>query len=148
MTFANTWLNNDGLKVPFGTSDGIQKEGASIHTKGMDKELRLDLDHSNLPVIGSAIQGDNIGIPTGAVILEAGLECTETFSGAITIGTMDSAGADIDADGLLTTGTPTAGSYTVGSGALIGTVTTEANYVSVAGSVTTGAGTLVVKYRI
>lgn len=148
MTFANTWVNNDGLTVPFGTSNGIQKEGGTVHTKGMDKELRLDLDHSNLPVIGTAVQGSNMGIPAGAVILSAELECTEVFSGAITVGTMDAAGADIDADGLITTGTPAAGSFTVGSGALVGTVTTEDNYVSVAGAVTTGAGTLVVKYRI
>lgn len=148
MAYGNTWLNNDGLEVPFGTSNGLQKEGATVHTKGMDKELRLDLDHSNLPATGTAVQGNNIGIPAGAVILSAELECTEVFSGAVTVGTMDAAGADIDADGLITTGTPAAGSFTVGAGALVGTVTTVDNYVSVAGAVTTGAGTLVVKYRI
>lgn len=148
MTRANTWLNDDGLVVPFGTSDGIQSEGASIHTKGMVKELRLDLDHSNLPTSGTAIQGGNIGLPTGASILSAKLACSETFSGAITVGTVDASGNIVDADGLIATGTPSANTVSVGAGAQINTTTTEELYVIVAGSVTAGAGTLVVEYTI
>ena len=148
MARENVWLNNDGLEVPFGTSDGLQKEGASIHTKGMVKELRLDLDHSNLPVSGSAVQGNNVGIPANAAILTATLATSETFSGAITVGLMGADGVTEDADGLIVSGTPAAGSVTTGTGALIGTVTSEELYVHVVGSVTTGAGTLVIEYSI
>jgi len=148
MTRANTWLNDDGLKVPFGTSDGLQSEGGSIHTKGMVKELRLDLDHSNLPVSGTAVQGDNVGIPAGASILTAVLHTSEVFSGAITVGLMGTDGVTEDADGLITTGTPAADSVTVGTGALLNTVADEDLYVHVVGTVTTGAGTLVVEYQI
>ena len=148
MARENVWLNNDGLEVPFGTSNGLQKEGASIHTKGMVKELRVDLDHSNLPVSGSAVQGSNVGIPSGASILSATLHTSEAFSGAITVGLMGADGTTEDADGLITTGTPAANSVTVGSGALINTVADEDLYVHVVGTVTTGAGELVVEYTI
>jgi len=148
MTYANTWTNDDGLKVPFGTSDGIQKEGASIHTEGMVKELRLDLDHSNLPVSGTAVTNDNLGIPSGASILTATLHTSEVFSGAITVGLMGTDGVTEDADGLIASTTPAADSVTVGSGALLNTVADEDLYVHVVGTVTTGAGTLVVEYQI
>lgn len=148
MTRASTWLNDDGLTVPYGTSDGIQSEGASIHTKGMVKELRLDLDHTNLPVTGTAVLGNNLGIPSGASILSAKLKCSETFSGAITVGTMSAAGAVVDADGLIASGTPAINTVSVGSGAQINTVATQDLYVAIGGSVTAGAGTLVVEYQI
>lgn len=150
MTRANTWLNKDGLKVPFGTSDGVQSNAGSIHTKGSLKELRVVLDHSNLPVAGSAVEGDNVGIPAGAAILGATLTTTETFSGAVTFGLMDADGVTVDADGLITTGTPAAGSVTVGAGALINTTVPALNtyYAHVAGTVTAGAGELVITYSI
>lgn len=148
MTRANTWLNNDGLQVPFGTSDGIQDEGATVHTKGMVKELVVRLDHSNLPVSGTAVQGNSVGIPSGASILSATLHTDEVWSGAITVGLMGTDGVTEDADGLITTGTPAANSVTVGSGALINTVADEDLYVHVVGSVTTGSGELVVEYSI
>lgn len=151
MARENTWLNNDGLKVPFGTSDGLQSEGASIHTKGMDKELRLDLDVSNLPVSGTAVEGDNVGIPADAVILSAEFEGDVAFDQAIEFGTMDQAGVTVDKDGLIGTSAPGANSFTVGAGAQLLTVAAEALYVTVEETLTpptTGSGTLVIKYRI
>lgn len=148
MTRAYTWTNEDGLKVPFGTSDGVQSNGGSVHTVGMNKELRLDLDASNLPVVGSAVSTDNVGIPAGAGIISASLRTTETFSGAITIGTMGTDGVVEDADGLLTTVTPASGSFIAGTGAQIGTAADEDLYIAVAGTVTTGKAQLVVEYRI
>lgn len=148
MTRENTWLNNDGLEVPFGTSNGIQADGATIHTKGMTKELRLDLDHSDLPRSGTAVQGNNVGIPSGASILSARLHTSEVFSGAITVGLMGADGVTEDADGLIASTTPAANSVTVGSGALINTVAGEDLYVHVVGAVTTGAGQLVIEYTI
>lgn len=151
MTRANTWLNNDGLKVPFGTSDGIQAEGASIHTKGVRKELKLAIDYSNLPATGSAVEGDNIGIPSGAAIISSIYTPTTTFSHAVEIGTMGADGVVEDKDGLHTTSTLATGTTNVGAGAQIGDVTSEVLYITVEPTTTTptaGAGELVVTYSI
>lgn len=151
MTRANTWLNNDGLEVPFGTSDGIQDETGSIHTKGSDKELRLVVDYSNLPATGSAVQGNNLPIPSGAVIIKSEYQGSVTFSHAVEIGTMTAAGVVSDKDGLHTTAALAADTFYTGAGAEIGTVASEDLYVTVEPTTTTptaGAGELVVTYRI
>lgn len=151
MTRASTWLNADGLLVPFGTSDGKQAEAATIHTKGMVKELRLDLDYTNLPNTGSAVQGNNIAIPNGASILSAKWHPTTTFSHAVEVGTMTSAGVNVDKDGLIATSTLATGSVTVGAGAQVNTVASQDLYVTVRATTTTptaGAGTLVIEYQI
>jgi hypothetical protein len=147
MTFANTWLNDDGLKVPFGTTDGVQSEGGTVHTKGMKKELRLDLDFSNLPRSGTAVEGDNMGLPAGAAILSAELVTTDSFSGAITIGTMDVDGAVISAAGIIASATPLIDTVLTG-GALMNTVTLVDAYIAVAGAATSGEAELVVTYSI
>ena len=163
MTRANYWENNDGLQVPFGTSDGIQKEAGSVHTKGSDKELRVVLDHSNLPGETDELQDNNQYIPSGAVILSAEFHATEVFSAPVTIGTTartsssDITGSVVDADGLVTNGTTAFAAATLyggdvsvsTSGAQVGTQATDDWYISVSDtSVTSGAGELVVKYRI
>lgn len=151
MTYANTWTNDDGLKVPFGTSNGIQKEGASIHTKGMKKELKLVIDYSDLPASGTAVQGDNVGIPSGATIISSEYIPSTTFSHAVEIGTMGADGVTEDKDGLHTTSTLATGSVNTGAGAQIGAVTSEVLYVTVEPTTTTptaGAGELVVTYVI
>lgn len=151
MTYANTWLNDDGLKVPFGTSNGIQNEGASIHTKGVLKELKLVVDYSDLPATGSAVQGDNIGIPAGASIISSIYTPSVTFSHAVEIGTMGADGLVEDKDGLHATSTLATGTINTGAGAQIGDVTSEVLYITVEPTTTTptaGAGELVVTYSI
>jgi len=151
MTRSNTWLNDDGLKVPFGTSDGIQAEAGGIHTKGSNKELRLDIDFSNLPATGAAVQGDNNMIPAGAVIISSEYQGAITFSDAVEVGTMTAAGVVSDKDGLHTTAALAADTFYTGAGAEVGTVAGEDLYVTVepTGSApTAGAGELVVTYRI
>lgn len=151
MARANTWLNEDGLKVPFGTSDGIQSNAGSIHTLGTLKELRIDVDYSNLPATGSAVQGDNAAIPSGAAIISSVYTPEVTFSHAVEIGTMGADGVVEDKDGLHTTSTLATGTVNTGAGAQIGGVTTEDLYITVAATTTTptaGKGTLVVTYSI
>jgi len=151
MTRANTWLNEDGLKVPFGTSDGVQAEGAGIHTKGSLKELKLAIDFSNLPTSGTAVEGDNVGIPAGAAIISSVYTPSVTFSHAVEIGTMNAAGTAVTKDGLHATSTLATGTTNVGGGADIGDVLTVALYITVEETTTTptaGAGELVVTYSI
>lgn len=151
MTRASTWVNDDGLTVPFGTSDGVQKEAGTIHTLGSDKELRLVVDVSNLPTSSNANRAQNAKIPAGAVILSAGYQGTVTFDQAVEIGTVGADGGVEDKNGLLTTAALAADAYVAGSGAQIGTVADEDLYITVepTGSApTTGAGELVVTYRI
>jgi len=151
MTRANTWLNEDGLKVPFGTSDGIQAEAASIHTKGTVKELKLVIDFSNLPTTGTAVEGDNLQLPLGAAIISSIYTPTTVFSDAVEIGTMTAAGVEVDKNGLHTTSVLATGSTNVGSGSQIGAVLAADYYVTVRATTTTpttGAGELVVSYSI
>jgi len=146
-----TWLNEDGLKVPFGTSDGLQAEAGGIHTKGSNKELRLVIDYSNLPASGTAVQGDNNLIPAGAVIISSEYQGSVTFSHAVEIGTAGTDGVVEDKNGLHTTAALAADTFYTGAGAQIGTVADEDLYVTVEATTTTptaGAGELVITYRI
>lgn len=151
MSYETTWLNNDGLKVPFGTLDTVNPEAGSVHTKGSDKELRLNVDYSNLPATGSAVQGDNLMIPAGAVIIKSEYQGSVTFSHAVEIGTMTSAGVAVDKDGLHTTAALAADTFYTGAGAQVGTVASQDLYITVEPTTTTptaGAGELVITYRI
>lgn len=151
MSYETTWVNNDGLKVPFGTLTTVNSEAGTIHTKGSNKELRLNVDYSSLPATGSAVQGDNNKIPAGAVIISSQYQGTVTFSHAVEIGLMGSDGVVEDKDGLHTTAALAADTFYTGAGALIGTVADEDLYITVEATTTTptaGAGELVVTYRI
>lgn len=151
MTRAETWLNDDGLKVPFGTSDGIQAEAGGIHTKGTVKELIVEIDFSNLPGTGTALEGDNFQLPLGAAVISSIYTPTTTFSHAVEIGTMGADGVVEDKDGLHTTSVLATGTTNVGAGAQIGDVIAEDLYITVAETTTpptAGAGTLVVSYSI
>lgn len=151
MSYENTWVNDDGLKVPFGKVSGTNSNAGSVHTVGTKKELRLDVDFSNLPTVGSAVQGDNMGIPAGASIISAVYTPSVTFSHAVEIGTMGADGLEEDKDGLIATSTLATGTIVTGAGAQIGDVTAEDLYITVRPTTTTptaGAGELVVTYSI
>jgi len=151
MTRAATWTNNDGLLVSFGTSNGVQKEAGKVSTEGNYKELRLNISYDNLPTTGTALQGNAIGLPSGALIVKSEYKPSVTFSHAVEIGTMTVAGVEVDKDGLHTTSTLATGTSFVGAGASIGDVLTQAEYITVRATTTTptaGAGELVVIYRI
>lgn len=151
MSYSTTWLNNDGLKVPYGTLNTVNPEGARVHTVGTYKELRINVKYDNLPTTGSAVQGDNIGIPSGALIVKSEYRPITTFSHAVEIGTMTVAGVEVVKDGLHTTSTLATGTSFVGSGASIGDVLSQTEYVTVRATTTTptaGEGELVITYRI
>ena len=115
------------------------------------KEIRLEIDYSNLPTTGTAVQGDNLSIPSGAAIISSVYTPSVTFSHAVEIGTMDVDGVEVDKDGLHATSTLATGAVNTGAGAQIGDVTTEDLYLTVRATTTVptaGAGTLVVTYSI
>lgn len=144
-----TWLNNDGVEVGFGTRDTINKETNTVHTKGLTKELKLDINHKDLPVTGAVVNLKSSGIPADAVISSATFAANETFDTAIEVGTMDSDGVSVVADGLIATGIYAAGDAVVGAGAQIGTQAGELLYVAITPTTTaptTGRGQLVVEY--
>lgn len=151
MTRANTWVNESGLTVSFGTSDGVQKEAGSIHTKGSDKELRIAVDASNLPTAANAVRAGNAKIPAGAVILKSEYQGSVTFDQAVEVGTVGADGGVEDKNGLHTTAALAADTFYTGAGAQIGTVADEDLYLTVEATSTAptaGAGELVVTYRI
>lgn len=129
----------------------MNAEAGTVHTKGMYKEIKLTIDYSNLPTTGSAVQGNNTQIPSGAAIISAQYVGSVTFSHAVEIGTMTSAGVEVDKDGLAATSVLTANTVVTGAGAQVGTVASQDLYITVRPTTTTptaGAGELVVRYII
>lgn len=142
------WVNEDGLELGFGPVVSENLESNTQHTKGLTKEIELRVDASvGLPAIGTAQTQKDFAIPAGAMITAARFKADVDFDNAVEFGTGQLDGTEIDQDGLIATGTTTA----EGSGALIGTVTTEANYIFVTATstaATEGKGTLIVEYTI
>ena len=148
MARQNTWTNEDGLVVGFGTRDTVNADAGEVHTKGLIKQLKCDINFADL---ASPVSQKMMEIPSDAAILGAVLSVNETFDQAVEIGTFDAANTVIDADGLVATGAHAAGTVVDGSGALIGTTATVSNYVvatATATAPTTGRGQLVVEYII
>jgi len=150
MTRANTWLNDDGLSVPFGTSDGIQAEAGTVHTKGLVKEMVVEVDISNLP--GYTVpQGNDTPIPAGATILSAKFISETVFDNAVEVGTKILAGTVSDKNGLIGTNVMAADTVVVGAGAQINTTIATDLWITVVATTTaatTGKGTLIVEYTI
>lgn len=148
MAHSSTWVNADGLEVGFGPIVSDSLETNAQHTKGKTKELELRVDASiDLPKVGEAHSAKDSAIPAGAFIQSARYIADVDFDQAVEFGTSQLDGTDIDQNGLIATGTTTA----VGAGALVGTVTTEANYLTVTETTTAptvGSGTLIVEYII
>lgn len=148
MAQKETWVNGDGIEVGFGPVVSHSLETNDQHTKGKTKELQLVVDASvDLPKVGEAHTSKDSFLPSGAMIVSARYIADVDFDQAVEFGTSQLDGTAIDQDGLIATGTTSA----VGAGALIGTVTTEANYLTVTETTTAptvGSGTLVVEYVI
>src|SRR6056297_1688080 len=148
MATANSWINADGVEVNFCPVTADSLRGNPQHTKGKIKELQMDVDvDGGLISVGDTISVKNSPIPTGAYIVGARYIADVDFDQAVEFGTAQADGTAIDQDGLIATGTTTA----EGAGALIGTVTTEANYLVVTATTTeptAGSGTLIVEYVI
>ena len=148
MARKETWINADGLEVGFGPVVAGNTTAGAQETKGKIKQLQLNVDvAAGLLSVGDAISQKHSGIPTGAYIVNADYIAEVDFDAAVEFGTADVDSTVIDQDGLVATGTTTA----EGAGALIGTVTTEVNYLVVTATTTAptaGKGQLLVEYII
>lgn len=146
MATKNAWINADGIEVNFGPVVSDSLRANDQHTKGKTKELEIYVDASvGLKSVGDALSIKNSAIPAGAYIQSARFVAETNFDEAVEFGTAQQDGTAIDQDGLIATGTTTA----EGAGALIGAVTTEANFLVVTPTTATptvGKGTLVVEY--
>lgn len=156
---SETWVNDDGLVVISGKRD-VEKvipTHAALNAGGL-QELILHFDFASAASIGAdSDRGDVPFIPDGALILDAVLQIETTFTGATTgllIGTEDSAGSVIDADGIgpaatFVNASLVAGGTIVADGAQIGTALAVNGYLTVApdaSTLTAGVGTLKVRY--
>lgn len=149
MARQNTWKNEDGLLVGFGTRDTINADAGEVHTKGLIKELKCDINFADMD---AEVTQKMMEIPEGAGVMSAVLICNEAFDQAIEIGTYQADGTVVDKDDLFTTAAHAKGAVVIGTGALIGTIAvTENSYIKAVGTAsapTTGRGQLVVQYVI
>lgn len=148
MAQASTWTNEDGLEVGFGPVVSKNTTAGDQHIKGKIKQIELPVDvDAGLVSVGDAISQKHTGIPADAYIVSARYIAEVDFDNAVEFGTAQADGTAIDQDGLIATGTTTA----EGAGALIGTVTSEVNYIVVTATTTAptaGKGELIVEYII
>lgn len=152
MARAEKWINEDGLEVDFGPVVRDNGRAGTQHTYGKIKQIQVEVEAGNLISEGDRQSSKAYFIPAGASVLSARLVLvTESFDEAIEVGTAERDGTAIDADGLIATGTPTAGAVVTGAGALIGTNVAEDSYIIVTATTdepTAGRATLVVEYVI
>lgn len=101
MARENTWTNNDGLDVGFGTRDSSNENAATVRTEGNIEVLQFPLNYDNMPASGTAPSSKSIPVPANASILRGNFRVTEAWVGGTNIdfGTMTSAGVAIDDDG-------------------------------------------------
>lgn len=158
MARANTWTNNDGLVVGFGARDSKNDAGATVRTQGNVEVLQMILDYDNLPAAaGTAPSSKSIPVPANAVIKSAHLHTTSDWatadSATLDIGFVNSAGTEIDQDGIdaaIADSALDTGDTVVCDGALVGAdVGTSDAYISCevnTGSFTSGQSTLTIEY--
>jgi hypothetical protein len=123
------WTNNDGLRVPFGARDTYNPEGASVRTKGREKEVELRITADAYADVASGVlHGKEHVIPAGSRIVSCVANVIETIT-ATTAVSFDMGlknnvdGTTIDADGLIDGLTNFAVGVQTGAGLLVGTVT-------------------------
>jgi hypothetical protein len=154
MPRSNTWTNSDGLIVGFGTHSVDGQRPAEVSEEGNIREIEIEFTYDNFP---TAVASDGgLGyMPAGSYLLDAYLRVSETFTSetALNIGTEQSDGTDIDADGIdaaLDAAALVAGAVIACDGADIGSVVDASNdayfLVSASGNATAGKAKLVVRY--
>lgn len=153
----NTWVNNDGLVVRFGTEQGKRGDrAATTRTSGKTNELILRCDLAGPARTAYTMDRNNDGtkdgfsgldpkIPAGAKIVSVRFIEEEAEAGgtAWEVGTYQLNGTAIDIDGLVNdnAGTPEAGDD-------VGTQYTADSYVTfvTTGTYTAGKFTVIVEY--
>ncbi len=162
MARENVFLNADGLNVGFGTRTVAENEAQKIATQGAIEQVVFDLndavalDLTTLDVSSDAVV-HGAEIPANSLILSAKLVVKTLFAsgGAPTldIGTYDSAGAPVDANGLFAAtalGALTLNAVIDGAGAQVGAVVTQAVRIGASRNVaayTAGQAQVVVEYQ-
>lgn len=160
---SDTWLNDDGLYVRFGTDQAESAVTGCPSTFGTERELVVDIDYSELPAFGDASTFINTipvtALPSGVILKSGTITVTTGFTSGgaatLTLGLAEKDGTAIDADGIdaaiALTAIDTPGEEVVCDGALIGTKLAATGYVTVDVGVadyTAGRAKLVLKYII
>lgn len=138
---SETWVNDDGLVVKFGTTEAKDRVIGAINNEGEYQVLTLELDTDdtdNFPVDadGSVILNDNLQIPEGVLIESVEVVTYEDFDSAgdafvFDIGVIDTdRSSNADPDALIDAATQsemnTGGTNVAGwVGSAVGAVTTK-----------------------
>lgn len=161
MSRGNTWVNDDGLVVGFGTQDTSNEQAGKVHTVGYVHQIeKAIIDATNLgDTDTSAEQGDEMPIPAGSVIQNAYFIVDDAFtsggSAELDIGLKQKDGTDIDDDGIdaaIALGSLSAGDVVGADGDLVGSsVGSNDAYIKFTydtAAFTGGSGRLVVEYLV
>lgn len=155
------WTNADGQEVRFKNPEAGQT-GADVSTLGGVKELVLDITDMSTNITAAA-DGHEAFIPAGSIIVAAYLKMTTAMSGSsgtIKIGLAQKDGTVIDDDGILTAtlgvqanlgatkGLLCDGALAAASSGVYTNVGSANAYVytTKGGTVSAGAGKLVIRY--
>jgi hypothetical protein len=153
------WLNNDGLKVGFGTRTSENVNAGPIRTVGLQEHTtKVIYSATDIGAADNvAVQGDEVPIPAGSIITAVRIVVEEAFDSANDTATLDvglkaKAGTEIDYDGLVAAAT--VAELAVGvvddPGVLVGTRIAVDGYISLKRNVqafTAGKAYIVVEYE-
>lgn len=158
---AQTWMNNDGLFIKYGTERATSGKAGEYRTNGRLREVEVILDLTTLTETETIID-DNTTIPAGVIIQEVEIDTkTAAATGvAIDVGLIKTdRTTEYDYDGLLAA-FPTASMNAAGEkniisdnttydGALVGAVLANTSYISASRTTATAftAGYVVVTIR-
>ncbi len=140
-TNPSPWLNDDGLSVFFGRSEGAVSITGELNTLGPVHCVSVTIDLDSLPTVASGdeqLQDDTLVIPQGALIEKVEILVTEETAGTnanLDIGLVKlDRSTELDFNGILTAGDDFNGGTDLGAlytyvkgttdaGALVGAVT-------------------------
>jgi hypothetical protein len=125
-----------GVRNHYGPRQIVDVFGGQVADSGLIKTMELTLEASDFTTgvysayaaNGTGVLGMDGRVPAGALVVSCRAEVTTVFAGAsvsvIDVGTEQSGGTDIDADGLIAgaSASATTAGWIVGAGADIGTI--------------------------
>ena len=160
----NTWTNNDGLVVQFGTDKALRNLSGSPAQAGEYKVLEALIDYSRLPTVAAGRTGLEVAnrtfIPAGALLVSATLKTITAFDstnddGTLTIGLQKENGDVYDEDGIdvaiAQSAIDAVGETVTCDGALVGTILAYNSYLTTTvgtHAFTAGKAHLVIKYFV